>query len=856
MILNCNRGHSFTRKKLFMWKNYLLIAWRNLVRHPVYSLINILGLAIGMAVCFCMLAFAWHEASYEQQYSDYQRIYALKHGITSPGDTLPVVTGKIPDLLAQQAGNQFQVATLRPWDQEYDVGLKGQNYKERVAYLSENFFKIFTMPFLEGSAEDALSAPMSVVLSKRLSQKYFGAENALGKTLVLNNKHLVSVTGVVDFPITTHLPDQMFLSTNSFPTIDPRSAKLFERFGGARSTYLKLNEETNPTSVNTLLKELTPLPPGLPEDHPLKQQIPTLVPIEQIHLAMTHGDTSHTASTRTTQTLQIRNETILKGAIVLAVTILAIACLNFINLTTAGFSWRRKEIAIRKTNGATNPQLFGQYLTETVLLTLISALLAVEVLPILITQFGNLIGRNLSALNPTALLAVFFFSVLIGTAVSIYPAKVMISQSPTDNFHKNNNRQRNQTQKTLIGIQFGGATTLIIVALFSGIQLNHLHTFDHGLNTKNTLRIDLKTQDNSRSEALLSELTSHPDITNGARSQATIFLNSNISMTGNYARLANSETRIATNSNEPGAEAFNMLPLSPKFVDVTEIEMLTGRNFKESDLSIYDASSQTFKPAGGIILTEAGMKALGIESAQQAIGQPLIIEYNPSQQDLAILGEEAGNTQITGEFKIIGVSKNFNIGSAYSPNNPSAFFYSNLGGSLLVKISGKNYGEVIRHIQESVKKHFPDQQVAIINIQETYDRHNLMLTRIVNTFTSGALLAIVLAALGLYALSAISIIRRTKEVGVRKVLGSGRAKITSMLLWSQSRPILFALIFALPCGYLLTSRLLQYFPNPIPPSPLIFALAAAISICIAWITMATHALKVASSDPVLALRNE
>ena len=835
-----------------MWKNYLLIAWRNLVRSPGYSLINIVGLTVGLAACFCMLAFAWHEASYERLYSDHNRIYMVGSGSTvRPGSPMPLATRNFEKDLALLLGDNLQATSLKE-SRNLHITLNNIDYKQDFCYASENFFEFFDMRFLEGDAGSALSAPMSVVLPKKLALKYFGTETALGKTLLIDGKHVAAVTGVVDFPTTTHLPEAGFLSYSSYHQIDPRMAKIDEAKGLTKFTYLKLGRDISPQIIQEMATPLL-LPPGLPADHPQVELVPAkVIPITSIHLSMEHGSSDEGYGS---STLKVRNSTMLHGAVLLAVVILAIACLNFINLATATFSGRSKEIAIRQTSGATGRQLFIQYTVETVSLTLLSGLLAAAILPALIPLFGNTIGRDLSAIDPNhplSLLGVLGFSVLVGLIIGLYPARVLASRKPAEGFRQQTGRRRQRLQKILIGTQFSIATTLIIVTLFASTQLNTLQNFDHGLNAERVIRLSISNASAHQQEQYISEVIDHPGVINAARPRSTFFAPRGNTMGAPEELSFRVSDGNATVFNFK--QSFRITALEPRMIEMLDIPLLAGRNFVEQDLTTY--SGRAVDIGGGVILTESGLKKLGIGNPQDAIGQTLYMDYTPSEQYRGFHLTEEERHPSHNKFSVIGVSKNFNLGSAYAPNYDDAIIYRNDGSTLLFKLAEKNFSATLNDLIQRARDLFPDSLIEPIHITNIYERQNWMLSRVVNTFTSGAMLAIILAALGLYALTAITIERRSKEIGVRKILGSSRTAVTRLILWSQSKPLLIALVLAIPCGYLFTSQVLQYFPHPVPLSPLTFALAAAISLGTAWLTMAAHTLRAANSDPAQELRDE
>ena len=821
-----------------MWKNYLLTAWRNIIRSPGYFLINVVGLTIGLVASFCMLTFAWYELSYDRQYSDFRQIYA----VTTPNKQVVTSVFNIPDELQARLGSNIELARHYSFS-KISVSTETSDSQESVSYVSGNFFEIFNFHFIEGNKKNALTKPLSVVLPKEISYKLFGTEKAIGKTLKLKGKYLGTVTGVIDIPGNSSFPVNIYLPRNSFKTVEPEYSMVLERlFGGERGSgelYVKhkktISYEKIKNTLNDILSDST-------AHSAIVNKTFVISPIHHLHFSDIHKDYNESGFS----SLRLNNRSVFYGSLFIAIAILMIACLNSISLSVASFNYRRKEIFVRQMIGSTKKKLFNQFLIENILITGMSSLLAMMMLPLIIPLFGNVVGSDLSEFRggrAEIFLMVILLSVLIGLIINAFQIKTLLLSSPSNNTCQYEVVSRSGLQKFLICIQFFLSTTLIIISLFANSQLNKLQNYNYGMDTNNIINLNITengfiTVPQDR-ELFLKKINSHPDVVKVMQSSSSPLEGSRIP--GNFKasyKLSNSSRSFFIDETSKASEKIGPITAGLNFFDFFEIPLIAGRNFLDGDVS-------DDRTGGGIILTKTGLKEFGFSDPDEPLGSILTVEDKMSS---------SSNKKLI--YKVIGVCDDFNIGSSLSPEYPIGVVYSKNGRNCLFKHNAKNADDLIRFIKEQARELYPASSRALTIVDESYKRKNLTMSRISKAFTYATLLAIVMASMGLYALSALSIKSRTKEIAIRKVLGGGSGAILRLLLWGQSKPVIVSLVLALPVAYLFLKKLLEYFPTPVPISPTVFILAIVISLTIAWSTMLTNIIQSIRSDPVLTLKND
>ena len=786
-----------------IFKNYLKVTWRNLLKHKGYSALNIAGLSVGMACSILILFWVDNELGFDRFHRNAENLYRVVTFVNRSGQSFRSPATP-PPLAPGIAADIAEVESVARYHRRNDVVFKRGNdvFKENdVVFTDPSFFSVFDFLLLEGNAAAALKTPDEIILAERLAKKMFGADSPLGRTLIVDGTLSLRVTGIVkDPPRTSTLTFTALLPLATLENFGQMYATINDpqRGWGAffLNTYLRLRPGVSAEKVQAGLAEIRGRSP-LPKDRPLSFY---LSPFLDIHLHALEGG----------------------GPIVyvylfalIGVFILLIACFNFINLSTARAGHRALEVAMRKVVGANRrnvlAQFFGESLATTLLAFLLGLGLAVAALPL----FNTLSGKALRPGDIDAGLVLGLLGLLAGTGIAagLCPAVVLSSFRPAAVFRRTQKRGSPSFRKVLVVLQFAVSIGLIVCTLSVSRQMNHVRSHDLGFNQSRILMIPLRTSLAAKREILKDELLGH----SGVRS-----------VTAASARLTGEGTAMTVFDWEgrPPDQNFPLtfMAVDFDFLETFEIPLAAGRDF----------SRRLPTDANNFVINEAAARKMGLVSP---LGKRMSV----------------GNNQGT----IIGVVKDFHFRPLYNAVEP-LILIMNPGAlnHLAVRIGSGDVRRTMDYIRSKVLSLVPDDPFESFFLDEEFGRIYAAETRLGGLFLTFAVLAVFISALGLLGLAAFTAEQRTREIGVRRVLGASIPGITRMLSGEYARWVMAANVIAWPAAYFAVGRWLGNFAVRAPFSPWPYLLAAGLGLGLALITVGFQAVRAAAADPVQALKYE
>lgn len=806
-----------------MLKNYVTIALRNLLRHKGYSLINILGLAVGMASCILILLYVHDELSYDQHHEQADQIYRVtREWFNSDGSSSlhlghvappigPLLKNDFPDILQMVRIKSGGNPLLRHGDKVFQ--------EERFYFSDPNILEVFTLPLRKGDPQNALADPDGVVLTLAMARKYFGNEEPLGRVLNIDNQADLKVTGVMqDMPANSHFHFDFLGSMKLLERVLGEDE--FKNWGSNNyATYLLLPKNYH---VENFLKAV---PDFIGRHHPDgKEAIPQttlhLQRLTDIHL-FSHLDSEIEAN---------GNIAYVYIFSAIAFFLLLIACINFMNLATARSANRAKEVGLRKVVGADRRQLIRQFLGETVVMALLALLLAVVLVEVALPKFNAFAGKELALRSQglffilTSLLGVTLF---VGIVAGSYPAFFLSRFQPVAVLKGQKiGSARSRFRSVLVVFQFAISIILIVGMGIVYNQLEYCRTKNLGLNKEHivVLPVEQGREIVRRYPHLKNQLLQHPQIVSVAASKRV--------PSGRLLDSSGGSVPVG-DKYEPLTFRIANVRVDHSFIDTYGIQMAAGRNF-----SVEFPTDST----AAFILNETAVRKIGWPSPEAAIGKPF----------------QYGNRQ----GRIIGVVKDFNYESLHQPITPIVLLIAPQSfNSISVKIRAEQPADIAATLEflkqkwQEFRPNFPFQYSFIDERYEQLYQNEHRLGRIFGAFS---LLAIFIACLGLFGLASYTAEQRTKEIGVRKVLGASLGNIVFLLSKEFARLVAVATLVSWPLAYFAMSRWLQEFAYRININhqSLTFLLAALLALAIALVTVSFQSLKAALANPVEALRYE
>ena len=794
-----------------MIKNYFKIAFRNLWRHRVFSLINVLGLTVGLTACFLIFLYVKFELSYEDFHSKSDRIYRMVSDIKTPSETInaSLPSWAVPPHLKGDFAEIEETVRISRADNLL-IRRADVKFEEGAAFFADSaFFKIFDFSLIEGRRETALLEPFSIVLTQKAARKYFGDANPMGQTLLITGEgRPAKVTAIIkDMPENTQLKADVLISMNTLTQQLNRGLDdAWGNYGAAAFIMLKPNAD--PAALVKKFPAFLEKRNG--SEMKANQMYPTLLlePLRNVYLYSTR-DGSKTGN--------ISNVYVFA---VIAIFILGIACINFVNLTTARSVERAKEVGIRKVVGAVKAQLARQFIVESVLLCLIAFIFSVLLATSLLPSFNTLAGKEISSgifRNPSTIVTLLIATIIIGLLAGLYPAWVLSSFKPITvlkgRFSTSN--KGIYLRKGLVVAQFTISIGLIIATIVVYNQMEHMRRQDLGFSKDQVLVIDTKGE--NAKEALQLAVRDLPGI-------KSTTMSSSVPGGGNpgaYSEIENShgDLQIAN---------LDLYFVDYDYIPNYQMKMVAGRSFSR------DFGTDTTK---AMVINEATVKLLGYKAAQDAIGKKF--------------------RQWGREGQIIGVVKNFNYRSLQQEIKPLTMRIEPGGANLLsVKITAGKVPATIAAIESKWKTLIPNRPFSYFFLDEFFDEQYRSEERFGKLFVNFAILAIFISCLGLLGLASYSTIQRTREIGIRKVMGASVANIVNLLSLDFLKLVGISFILATPIAWYFMYKWLQDFSYRTSITWTIFAVAGLLAFVIALGTISFQAIRAAIANPVRSLRSE
>jgi putative ABC transport system permease protein len=791
-----------------MIKNFFKIAFRNIARHKGFTFINVTGLAIGLAASLLILLWVQDEFSFERFNLNSENIYRVEedqfysgaryHVTVTPVPGGPVWKEKIPEIEDQVRINQWLPRVLFKYGDKVF-------FESSIAGVDSQLLKIFTFPLSMGDAATALNAPHSIILSQKLATKYFGKTNPVGKTLTVENQAQFTVTGVFkDIPA-----NSMFTFSAVIPYSYLKEIGVADRSWGNNSifTFIRLKEGSDIKAVN---KKLTDI---VVENNPQTTTKFSLFPLLDIHL---HGQFGF-------------KET--KGPVIvvtiftlIAIFILLIACINFINLSTAKASGRAREIGIKKVAGADQLSIIVQFLLESLLLVSVAMILAILLVGLSLTLFNNISGKSfmLADLFRVRFIMNFIVVGLVAGLISgIYPALYLSSFKPAAVLKGEtvSGKGNGMLRRVLVVIQFTLSILIAVSAIFMFRQLKFLQNKELGYNKENLVCITMPDNMKPRYYSIKLELE-----------KETLIQGVTASM-WNPTSMGSNSGGASWDGKDPDKQVLiGTNGIDYDYLKTLNMKLVSGRDFSKDFKG--DMAHDT---VGNFLINEEVVKLMGIG--------------DPVGKNFRFMGLNG---------TIVGVLKNFHFKGADQAIEPMAFALAPIGylRCILVRLTPGNIPESLKVLEKGWKAVVPEYPLDYTFIDQDYDKLFKAQIRITGLLKYFTILAIIIACLGLYGLSSFSTERRTNEIGIRKVMGADSITVMYTLAREFLLPVLISVFIAIPVGWIIVRNLLKQFAYRIDIHFYVFAGIAAGAILIALLTVSFQAYKATGINPAEALKVE
>ena len=799
-----------------MLQNYLTIALRNLLRYPTYTLINIVGLAIGLAACMLILLYVWDELSYDRYHPHADRVYRVVDDIESAGQT--VRTAGSPSGWGPALKRDFPeielFARVRGTTSAWFIMHEDQRfYEKKVIWADATLLDLFSIPFVAGDPRTALTEPYSIVISEEMAFKYFGDDEPMGKILKGDNLWDFTVTGVMrNIPANSHLRPDMIISIitrNAIYPDDLNNWEMHER----RYTYIRLHENASPEDLEAQLPAFVERNKTGRFRESTKVLRPSLQPLVDIHLH-SHRDSELEPNGDFRYVVLF---------LIIAFLIPLIACINFVNLATARSAMRAREVGVRKVMGANRSQLLVQFLGEAIVMTGLAMIVAVSVTHLALPGVNVMAGKQLDfALSNGWLLGTLAAGTLvIAVAAGSYPAGYLSGFLPTEVLKGGLKSSTHGLglRQVLVVIQFVMSIFLLVSTAVIYDQLEYIQEMRLGFNKDHVMVVKVTGGEQRQSVPVLKQrLAQLPGVVGMATTDGVPGVNAPRIMVVRSDEMKPEDNLIVS-----------LLTSDDRFLDVMGINLVAGQNFP-----VEWSRDSTMV----LLLNETAARKLGWEAPPDAIGMPVEwIEY----------GGLRG--------RVLGVVEDFHLQSIREEIEPIVFthhpFYFT---DVLIRISPEDVSDTIARIQEVWQDVDPLYPLAFTFLDDDFDSLYRAERQLGTVFAVFAFLAIFVACLGLLGLASFSIQQRTREIGIRKVLGAAVSDIVLLLSRDFMKYVLLANVIAWPLAYVVMARWLQNYAYAAGIDFVWFIAGGIVALAIAWLTIGAHALAAANRNPVNALR--
>ncbi len=821
-----------------MLKNLLTTAWRSLLKHKFFSLLHILGLSIGMAVFLLIAQYVRFERSYEQFLPNADNLYRVAietkvnhERVAYSAENYPAVgpalVAEIPGVVGAtrfyNLGYKNNVIVTYQDARPNPIALKHR----RFLYADSSVFGVMGYRLVSGDPATALSQPLTAVISEHYAQMYFGNEEPIGKMLQMNdddgNNELVKVTGVFEnLPDNTHLKFDILFSYKTLYTRYKEAVNRYDHNWRRRDmyTFVALQPGIDPKSVEKNFPAL--LEKYKPDNQKSNiEETLFLQPLKSIHLTSTLAEEPEPNG----------DEKIVNFLFLIGIFVLVIAWINYVNLSTAKAMERAREVGIRKVMGAFRSQLIRQFITEAAIVNLVSIMVAFFLVALALPSFNSLSGIHLSFGDIVTRWYLLLLGALwlIGTTLSgLYPALVLSSFKPVTTL---SGKLRHTTggrllRRSLVVIQFIASVALIAGTLIVFQQLRFMMSQDLGVNIDQVLVVErpgLTSRDRnaftSAIDVFRNEVKTNPSV---------VAISASATVPGKQREYKAITKRYGAPDDQLVSLRFNSMDY--EFLDVFQMKLLAGRVFDEQHVTDPDTS---------VVITESAAKLLGFGKPEDAVGQTLQI---PSFQFTPI---------------VVGVVNDYHQVSLKKSIDPAIFYCSKYQGEFYsIRFRSNNVDEVTEHVRAAWAKAFPGNPFDYFFLDDYFNRQYENEQKFGKLFTTFSVLAVIVSCLGLFGLSAYTAAQRTKEIGIRKALGSSENGIFLLLSQEYMKLVGLSILIATPATWWIMTGWIQTFSYRAEVSPLVFFIAGVFVLLVALVTVSFQTWKAARINPVQSLKYE
>jgi len=812
-----------------MLSNYLKIAWRNITGNPLFSAINVIGLAIGLACCIIITLFVRHELSYDKHWNDADRIYRVTRDFYSNDLRLANIAPPIGPLLQEDFPEiESFVRFLAPG--QISLTRDDQTFREELLAIADpNVFDFFALTFVEGDPATALANPTDLVITRRAAERYFGSEDPIGKSLKLMGQMDITVTAVIeDLPENTHMEFELLTAMAAVPMM--MGPGEMESWGSNNYyTYIRLPDGYNPDDLESRFDDFLIKHRG--EDAPNGTGL-NLQKLTEIHLTSDRDSEWKTnGSISSVYTFSA-----------VALFVLIIACINFMNLTTARSTQRAREVGIRKVVGATRGQLIKQFLGESILLTALSMLLAVALVELLMPSFAAFVEKPISfSAGQPAVIATLLGGVIgVGLLAGSYPAFYLSHFRPASVLKGTASGSGSiMLRRVLVVFQFATSIALLIATGVVMAQMHYARNIDLGYDKSRNLvhSIPFFVDFWGLYTPMKAELETHPDIESVVYSSR---VPSQQNLDGGGYLAAGEQ---ATMENVLG---ISDIKVDYQWFDHYGVEFLAGRAFRENEMRFDLPTEEQPVVNAWAILNESGARRFGW-TPEEAIGQ--VIRDVQNEELTMFIDRE-----------IVGVIPDIHFSSLHDEKKATVYAEPNPNYQrhISIKLAPGDHSAAIAFFEDVWTRMVPNDPVSWEFLDDRFDARYRAEAKQAQMFAVFSTFAIFVATLGLFGLASFTTERRTKEIGIRKVMGASAPDIVLLLTSDFTKLVLIANLIAWPVAYYFMNQWLTRFvyKAPFGEWAWLFVASAVVALAAAWLTIALQAGRAATARPVMALRYE
>ncbi len=801
-----------------MLSNYIKVAFRNIARNKLYAVINIIGLSMGLALYIFGGLLSDYEHSHGTMFKNHDRTYTLRSEIID-GNNLPIIFSAAAPIIKAELSELDAIARTKT--REILVTYDENSYYQTLRFADPELFEIFNFEFIYGN-ESALNNSSNIVITASIAKKYFKDENPLGHTITLNNRHSAQIGAVInDVPKNSHFnssiygrPLEIFVPIQMMEYVtnyDPD--KDWQSMQGHDVTYVMLpntlNQEWLQLQMNGIFER------HYPSD--AKEYVKSILVYPLI-----------AANTAIWDNYGIPAIVIISA---LGQLVLVIACLNYANLATAQSMGRVREVGLRKTLGAQPLQLLQQFVIESITLTIFAMIVTLASLEILIPLFNNATGKVMSLDYVAMLPQIALITIVVGLISGAYPSYLITKINPIDALKDGPSKEKSATwvRSIMIGVQF--TISVFMLAMLTVV-------FTQNKNMVESSKIFAKDQIYILDRLDVVEIKNHHE---SIRNEMLVIdgvdnftFSSQVPFEDYTSRFRGSKSSTDLSSIMP----INEMGIDQEYLNIYDVELLAGRNIS-TEIALDSYAEGRFQT--NVIINELAADKFGFASPQEAVGKVFFEDDSDGLET----------------YIVVGVVKDQNIYGLQSEIRPFTFMMKQSRyRHASIKLSSSATPKTIREIEETWKRIIPEYPIQARFLDERFEEAYRLFDLSAKTLTGFAIFSLVLALIGLFGLSAFMAEQRTKEIGIRKVLGATSNQIITLLIWQFSKPVLWATPFALALAYLASNSYLEFFGERIGLPYGLLLVAGLCGLMLSWLTVAMHAYNVARTNPINALHYE